>query len=226
VTRIAAAGTVLAHLHRKPNVNAKLLAAALRSLALVAVSSLGPGAMAQDFNAMIQQSLAAQNAAVQAAQNQVHFAVQQRMQDPAVQGAWQRYVASTGGRPAMNYYTFTYNWIYTRGFTDHQTARVTESRIQQQEAAALQGWRQAQAGRAEAQAQMRDRHASNQQEAGLQLRGQSTWHTPDGQALALPHTWQRGQTYRHQGMTVRVDHGGQYHALSTSGHWVPLQPAR
>src|SRR5688572_29325011 len=79
--------------------------------------SLALAALAQNFELMIQRQMAEMNANIQRGQNQVHQMVQQRMQDPAVQQAWQRYLQQTGGRPAMDYPTFTYNYIYTNGFT-------------------------------------------------------------------------------------------------------------
>ena len=75
-----------------------------------------------------------------------------------------------------------------------------------------------------AQQGQRDRYFANQQEAGRQLLGQSTYVAPDGAALALPHTWQRNSTHVHQGQTYRVDASGQYHVLGANGWWCPLQP--
>ena len=122
------------------------------------VLALAGPAQAQDYQAMIQQSMARMNNIVAQAENRMQGAVQQRMQDPAVQAAWQQYVARNGGRPAMNYPTFTYYYIYTNGFSSQGMAhmRATESGIQQREAAAWQGVRQAEAGRAAAQQGQRD----------------------------------------------------------------------
>lgn len=197
------------------------------TLAALLVGAAAP-AGAQDFNAMIQQGMARMNAIVGQAEQRVNGAVQQRMQDPAVQAAWQQYVASTGGRPAMNYPTFTYYYIYTNGFSAGGMAhmRATEAGIQQREATAWQGVRQAEAGRAAAQQGQRDAYFANQQEAGRQLMGQSTYRAPDGYRLQLPHTWQPNTTVQYQGRTYHVDAGGRYHVQGADGWWYPLSAAR
>lgn len=185
-------------------------------------------ATAQDYGAMIQQSMARMNNIVSQSENRVQQAVQQRMQDPAVQQAWQRYLAQSGGRPQMDYPTFTYQYIYTNGFSAQGMAhaRANESGIQQREMTAWQGVRQAEAQRAQAQQGQRDGYFANQQEAGRQLMGQSTYVAPNGQGLQLPHTWQRNTTHQHQGQTYHVDASGQYHVLASNGWWYPLTPGR
>lgn len=185
-------------------------------------------AAAQDYDLMLRQAQARQNAVMNQAQGQLQQMVQQRMQDPAVQAAWQHHVQQNGGRPAMDYPTFTYYYIYTNGFSAQGMAhmRATESGIQSREAAAWQGLRQAQGQRAQAQQAQRDGYYAQQQEAGRQLMGQSTYVTPSGQGLKLPHTWQPNTTTEYQGQTYHVDAGGRYHVLAGGGYWVRLaQPA-
>lgn len=196
-------------------------------IALLVALAAGGAAQAQDYNAMIQQSMARMNAIVGQAEQRVHHVVQQRMHDPAVQAAWQQYVARSGGRPAMNYPTFTYNYVYTNGFSAQGMAhmRANEAGIQQREAAAWQGLRQAEAARGAAQQGQRDAYSANQQEAGRQLMGQSTYQAPNGHRLQLPHTWQPNTTVQHQGQTYHVDASGQYHVLASDGWWYPLRPA-
>jgi hypothetical protein len=179
---------------------------------------------AQNFDLMIQQQMAAMNANIQRGQNQVGQMVQQRMQDPAVQQAWQRYVQQTGGRPAMDYPTFTYNYIYTNGFSAQGVAhaRANEQRNQGLEMAAVQRLRQAEGERGQAQQGQRDSYFANQQEGGRQLQGTSTYVAPNGQPLVLPHTWQRNTTYQHQGGTYHVDGSGRYFVLAANGWWYPL----
>jgi hypothetical protein len=193
----------------------------LIALGALAVPAAG---RAQNFDLMIQQQMAAMNANIQRGQNQVSQMVQQRMQDPAVQQAWQRYLQQTGGRPAMDYPTFTYNYIYTNGFTAQGVAhaRANEQRNQGLEAAAAQRLRQAELERGNAQQGQRDSYFANQQEAGRQLQGSSTYIAPNGQPLVLPHTWQRNGTYQHQGATYHVDQSGRYHVLAPNGWWYPL----
>lgn len=199
----------------------RTLHAALATAA-AALALAGP-AQAQDYQAMIQQSMARMNHIVAQAENRVQGAVQQRMQDPAVQAAWQQYVARSGGRPAMNYPTFTYYYIYTNGFSSQGMAhlRATESGIQQREAAAWQGVRQAEAGRAAAQQGQRDAYFANQQEAGRGLMGQSTYYGYGGQRQ-LPHTWQSNTYQYHQGQQYYVDQSGRYHVRGTDGWYYPI----
>lgn len=201
----------------------------LAALATLAVSTLlGAPARAQDYQAMINQSIARMNAIVAQAQNNVQGVVQQRMQDPAVQAAWQQYVARNGGRPQMDYPTFTYYYVYTNGFSAQGMAhmRSTEAGIQQREAAAWQGVRQAEAGRAAAMQGQRDAWFANQQEAGRGLMGQGTWQAADGWRTQLPQTWAANTTHQYQGQTYHVDAGGRYHVLASNGWWYPLQPTR
>lgn len=199
--------------------------AAVAAIAALAVALPG-AAQAQDYGAMIQESMRRMDGIVNQAQQQVHGVVLQRMQDPAVQAAWHRYVQQSGGRPQMNYYQFTYQYIYTNGFSAQGIAhaRANEAGIQAREQAAWQSYRQAQAQRAQAQQAQRDGYFANQQEAGRGLMGQSTYFAPNGQALVLPHTWQRNGTYQYQGQRYHVDAGGQYHVLGANGYWYPLQP--
>lgn len=196
--------------------------------ALLVAAFTSGGASAQDYNAMIQQRMARMNAIVGQAEQRVAQVVQQRMHDPAVQAAWQQHVARSGGRPGMDYPTFTYHYVYTNGFSAAGTAhmRANEAGIQQREAAAWQSLRQAEAARGAAQQGQRDAYAANQQEAGRQLLGQSTYLAPNGYRLQLPHTWQPNTTVQHQGQTYHVDAGGRYHVLAANGWWYPLAPAR
>lgn len=191
---------------------------------LLTLLALPLAAEAQNFDQMIQQQMAAMNANIARGQQQVNQIVQQRMQDPAVKQAWQRYLQQTGGRPAMDYPTFTYNYIYTNGFTPQGVAhaRATEAGNQAAEQRAWQGLQQAQQQRAQAQQGQRDSFFANQQEAGRQLQGTSTYVAPNGQALVLPHTWQRNTTVQHQGATYHVDGSGRYYVLAANGWWYPL----
>ncbi|MFO1328744.1 MAG: hypothetical protein U1F56_15400 [Rubrivivax sp.] len=201
--------------------------APIAALAIALCAAAAP-ASAQDYQAMINQSMARMNAIVAQAQNGVQQMVQQRMHDPAVQAAWQQYVARSGGRPAMDYPTFTYNYIYTNGFSAAGIAhmRANEAGIQQREAAAWQGLQQAQAGRAAAMQAQRDGYVANQQEAGRGLMGQSTYQAAGGWRTQLPHTWAANTTHQYQGQTYHVDAGGRYHVLAANGWWYPLDAAR
>jgi hypothetical protein len=202
---------------------------AFRTLCLAAIAATAAaGAHAQYNDALMSQQIAAMNAAMTAnlarGQQQVNQVVQQRMQDPAVQRAWQGYLQQTGGRPQMDYPSFTYWYIYSAGFSADgmRHVRNTEHGIQQREQASRAALRQAEWERGQAQAQQRQHYSERQQEAGRQLQGQSTYVAPNGQALVLPHTWQRGRDYVYGGYTYRVDRSGSYYALATDGSWVPL----
>ena len=193
---------------------------------------------AQDYGAMIRQSLARQQAAVDAATQRVNSAVQQRMQDPQVQAAYQQYAwrMQQSGRRPMDFAAFTYQYIYTNGFSAGGVAhaRANEAGIAQREAAAVQGLRQAEQNRAQAMQAQRDGYFRNQQEAGrglmgqstYVLSGQSTYVAPNGAAVALPHTWQPNTTQVYQGSTYHVDASGQYHVLAANGWWYPVTPQR
>jgi hypothetical protein len=208
-----------------------LRAAHLTALAALAVllSSARP-AHAQDYSQMIRQALARQQAAVDGATQRVNGAVQQRMQDPQVQQAYQQYVwrMQQGGQAPMSYPQFTYQYIYTLGFSQQgiAMARANEAGIAQREAAAVQGLREAEQNRAQAMQAQRDGYFRNQQEAGRGLMGQSSYVAPNGAPLQLPHTWQPNTTQQYQGNTYHVDASGQYHVLAQNGWWYPVTPQR
>ena len=159
------------------------------SLSIALSAWLPLAAQAQDYGAMIQQQMALMNQRLAQGQNMVQQMVQQRMQDPRVQQAWQQYLAQTGDRPAMDYPTFTYNYIYTNGFSAAgiQHARNTEARNQAAERNAYDGYRQAQQQRAAAMQDQRNGYFAQQQEAGRGLMGRSTYQV-GGAAQVLPHT--------------------------------------
>lgn len=192
------------------------------------VASLPLAVAAQDYGAMLQHSLNQSAQMTQAMNQTTNNMVQQRMQDPQVRAGYGQYLAQMRlrGQPAMDFPTYTYNYIYTRGFSREGMAhaRATEAGIQAREHAAVQGLRAAEANRGAAQQAQRDGYFRNQQEAGLGLMGQSRYMAPNGAALQLPHTWQKNSTQPYQGQTYRVDHAGQYHVLGANGWWYPLTP--
>ncbi len=203
-----------------------LLAAALA----IALGAPPPAAAQDMYGAMIQQQMAAMNANIARGQQMVNDVVRQRMADPQVRASYQQYLvrARASGQPAMDYPTYTYNWIYTAGFSAQGIAhaRANEAGIARAEQAKVQELRAAEAARGQAQQVQRDRYVANQREAGRGLMGQSTYLAPNGAALALPHTWQPNSMHSHQGQTYRVDASGTYHVLGTDGWWYPLQARR
>jgi hypothetical protein len=194
---------------------------------LVAASTLPALAPAQDYGAMVQQGMARMDGIVNQAQQGVNQAVQQCMNDLQVRASYAQYVQQmrASGRPTMDFPTYTYNWIYTRGFSAQGMAhaRANEANIANAEMAAAQRLRQAEAERGHAQQQQRDVYFRNQQEAGRRLLGQSTFTAPNGTQMVLPHTWRRNTTQVYQNNTYHVDQSGQYYVRGSDGWWYPLQ---
>ena len=207
----------------------KNLVPRLAALIVLAGTCVLPApALSQDWRAMLEQ----QNATVDAAQQQAQQIVQQRMQDPQVQAAYLQHVAQAAqsGTQPYDFPTFTYYYVATRGFSAEGKADwyANEGDIQRKEQRAWQEYRDAQAARQGAMNDLQEGYHRNQQEAGRQLQGQSTFENPSGQTQALPHTWQRNTYQTHQGNTYFVDESGQYWMLdpNNSGYWQPLRPSR
>lgn len=195
-------------------------------LALAAYVAPTTGARAQDWTAMIQQQMNQTDEMLARGQQQVDTIVQQRMQDPAVQAAYRQHVAAAAaqGRAPLDFPTFTYQYVYTNGFSAQGMAhaRATEAGIQAQQQQAMQGVRDAEANRAAAMQGQRDSYFRNQKEAGHQLLGNSTFTAANGAEQVLPHTWQANTTHQYQGQTYHVDTAGQYWVAGTDGYWYPL----
>jgi hypothetical protein len=198
----------------------------LATVALLAAGSALPAlAGAQDFTAMINAQMEQMNAMIAQGQQQVNGIVQQKMQDPAVQAAYQQHVAraqATGLQP-WNFETFAYNYAATGGFSAsgvaawQQNEAANNARVME----ARRGLQAAQANRAAAHAELADGFARNQNEFGNQLMGNSTFAAPNGHSSVLPHTWQPDTYHVYQGNTYYVDQGGRYYAYSNDT-WVPL----
>lgn len=212
----------------RPTGKTKTAGSGAARMLIAVVASLPLAVAAQDYGAMLQHSLNQSAQMTQAMNQTTNNMVQQRMQDPRVRAGYEQYLAQqrSRGQPAMDYASYTYRYIDTRGFTPDGIAysRSVDAGIQANERAAVQGLRDAQAARGAAQQAQRDGYARNQQEAGLGLMGQSRYMAPNGAALQLPHTWQKNSTQPYQGQTYRVDHAGQYHVLGANGWWYPLTP--
>ena len=202
------------------------LNALFTAIKLVAAVSLSGVASAQDYGAMVQQSMNRMNQIIANAQQTSNNMVQQRMRDPEVQASYQQYLAQVraSGRPAMDFPTFTYNYIYTRGFTREGIAhaQANENGMRNNERAALQRLRDAEAGRGAAMQQQRDVYFANQGEAGRGLMGQSTYRAANGASTALPHTWQANTSHEYQGNSYHVNQSGQYFVRGGDGYWYPL----
>ena len=198
----------------------------LRIIAAASIAFAGT-ALAQNFDAMIQQQMRAMNQNIERGNQQINQMVQQKMQDPQVRASYDQYVYQQRmrGQAAMDYPTYTYNYIYTRGFSADGMAhaRANEANISANERATVQDLRNAEAQRGMAQQQQRDSYFANQQEAGRGLMGQSTYMAPNGYATQLPHTWQRNTYQQYQGNTYFVDPGGNYFVRGNDGYWYPMQ---
>jgi len=216
-----------------------LLAAAA---AVVGALVLASPARSQDFNAMlaqqdawmtqqIQAQQAQMNQMLAAGQNHVNQIVQQKMQDPRVQQAYQQHLAQArqqGVRP-YDFQTFAYYYAATNGFSDVAGYNRTTQDIQGKERAAWQGVKDAEANSAAAINGWNQGYSNNQQEAGRQLMGNSTYVNGNtGQSQVLPHTWQRNTYNTYQGNNYYVDYSGQYWIADPngSGNWIRMNPGR
>jgi hypothetical protein len=197
----------------------------LRIVAAVSLVFAGT-ALAQNFDAMIQQQMREMNQNIERGNQQINQMVQQKMQDPQVRASYEQYAYQQRmrGQPAMDYPTYTYNYIYTNGFSAGGVAhaRANEANISANERAKVQDLRNAEAQRGMAQQQQRDSYFANQGEAGRGLMGQSTYMAPNGSSMQLPHTWQRNTYQQYQGNTYFVDPGGNYFVRGNDGYWYPL----
>ena len=200
--------------------------ALIAATALFAAAAVPVSVSAQDYGAMVQQSMNRMNQIVANAQQSVGNIVQQRMYDPQVQASYRQYLAQRQayGQPAMDYPTYTYNYVYTRGFSRDGIAfaQANEAGIRTNENAAVRRLRDAEANRGAAQQQQRDSYFANQQEAGRGLMGQSTYRAQNGAQVALPHTWQANTRHEFQGNTYHVNESGQYFVRGADGWWQPL----
>ena len=93
----------------------------------------------------IQAQQAQMNANIAAGQRQVQQIVQQKMQDPQVQQAYQQHLAQARqqGVQPYDFPTFAYYYAATNGFSTQGRAAyaANERDIQGKEAAAMQGYR-------------------------------------------------------------------------------------
>ncbi len=195
-----------------------------------ALSMAAPSAFAQNIDqlqGMINAEMGQMNANINAGQQQINGMVQQRMQDPQVQAAYSAYVqrAQMSGQYPMDYPTFTYNYIYTNGFSASgvAAARANENANNARVYGAWQDEQQAEAGRGQAQAAYADGYQANNAEFGNTLQGNSTYVAPNGQQMVLPHTWQANTTNYYNGNYYHVDPSGNYYVYGSDGNWYPLQ---
>ena len=200
-----------------------LIAAAV---ALVAAFPFAAQAQATSYDAMMQRALADSARLSQTMQETQNNMVQQAMQNPQIRAGYEQYLAQMQqrGGQAMDFATYAYYYMYTKGFSrdgiDHMN-RV-ERGNQAAEMSSLQGLRQAEQMRGDAQQQQRDSYFRNQQEAGRGLMGQSTYYGQNGYQSQLPHTWQPNTYQTYQGNRYYVDQSGQYYRIDANGWAYPI----
>ncbi len=177
--------------------------------------------MAQDFTNMdLNAVLAAQMAETQRG---IDATMQQAMQrrGPEIQAAYQRCLQSGGYCGSFDEYAL--NYVSTNGFSDGGAWARQNQLNQQQEQTGRESLRQVEAARGAAQQVQRDSYSNNQQEAGRQLMGNSTFIAPNGAQMVLPYTWQANTVHEFQGNTYQVDAAGQYFVQGVDGWWYPLR---
>ena len=194
--------------------------------AFVASAILPMSASAQDYGAMLRQSQM-RSAQLTMQINQARAqAVNRKAQDPQVRAQYAQYVANmrARGMPAMSFFQYAEEYMFTRGFSREGMAyaRNVNAGIQARERASVMAYRDAQAARGQAMQANRDAYFRNQQEAGRGLMGQSTYYGPNGYKTQLPHTWQNNTQHNYQGQTYRVTESGQYQVLGPNGWWQPI----
>lgn len=180
----------------------------LKSLTKIALAAslLSGGAYAQDLTAWYNQWAAGQNAQMQQMTNGI---VQQNMNNPQVQYAYQQHLAQGG---QYSFEQFCYMYAATGGFSAQGMASYnqTTNTIANQDRAAYSDYQAAQAQSAAAMQDWRNGYYANQNEAGNVMQGNQTYYAPNGGAQVLPYTWQPGyQTYN--GQNYYVDQSYNYY---------------
>ncbi|MBN8943993.1 MAG: hypothetical protein J0H01_31075 [Rhizobiales bacterium] len=175
-----------------------------------------------DYQGMLNQSMRQQQELNARMQQNTQGIIAQVMQDPQFQALYQQH-RMQGGQ--MTPQQFAYQYAATGRFSREGTARYreNEARNQAAEQQRLQGLREAEAARGQAQRGYQDSYQRNNAEVGNLLRGNSTYIGPNGQSYVLPHT-QPGQIQRdpNTGNAFVMDNRGQYYMYTPNG-WQPMQ---
>jgi hypothetical protein len=145
---------------------------------------------------------------------------------PEIQGAYRRCL-QMGYYCGRSFEEFALEFVTTNGFTDGGSwSRQNQANLRQLQ----QSWagvQQAEAASRDAIAGLNAGFAANTHEAGNTLLGNSTYLNPGtGAQHVLPHTWQPGGYYQHQGQTYYVNPSGQYYWVdpNNTGWMYPLAP--
>ena len=199
---------------------------ALTALTIAAALPINARAQSTSYDAMLQRSLADSARLTQNIQQSQNNLIQQGMQNPQIQAGYQQYLAQMQQRGAqpLDFATYAYYYMYTNGFSNAGIAQMNrvESGNRSAETARLQGVRQAEQQRGQAQVQQNDSFYRNQAEAGRGLMGQSTYYGQNGSPSQLPHTWQNNTVQDYQGQRYYVDQSGQYFRVDANGWMYPI----
>ncbi len=194
-----------------------------RALGLAMLGFGMAAASAQDLNAMNNAFNAQLNAQMGATQNSI---IRRNLADPHVMALYRQHLAQ-GGR--MTPEQFAYAYAATGGFTPQGYANYnnTSRQIGEQLQGSMQGLRNAEAARAQAQGQWSAGYINNQQEAGRGLMGQGSYVDPrSGSPVQLDYLPSAQPSYNPQtGMYYMQDANGNYYASRGDGNWVPMAPA-
>jgi hypothetical protein len=205
--------------------------ARLASLALAACACSATDAFGQvyyggynlgpDYGSMINQALAQQNAAVQAAQNRAHQAIEQAMQNPRCQAMYQQH-RQHGGQTSLR--DFAYWFVATNGGDAAATRRYMESERnnQRKEQNAWFGLQMAQEQSRQAMSNWQEGYRQNQQEQGNIMTGRQSYTDPSGQRHLLPYTQPGIYRDANTGVVYGLDQFGRYYMRDVNGYWTEL----
>lgn len=176
---------------------------------IIALATLtSAAASAQDYSAWYANQVQNQNAYFNQLTNSV---VQQNMQNPYVQRAYQAHLAQGGG---YSFEQFCYLYGATGGFSQAGIAQynnVTRDNVAREQRA-WSGYQNAQNAYADARRAYSNGYSNIQNERGNNLQGNSTYWTQNGNPVVLPHTWQPGY-HNHQGQGYYVNPSYQYYQM-------------
>jgi hypothetical protein len=153
------------------------------------------------YDQQIQQHMQQLNQIITEGDQQVDASVQQAMQDPAIQLRYQQYMQQTQeqGIKAYDFYTYTYYFLATNGFSGQGVATwqaseaANNAKVQQ----AYQGYQGAVESYRNTVTEGQQHFYENQLEFGNVVAGNSTWTDPStGTTYTLPYTGvQSGQSW-------------------------------
>ena len=191
---------------------------------LLAIAVSVTAASAQNYDAMMAQSMQQFNNLNSQIQQAEQGLVQRNMQDPQVQASYQQYLAQGGNMPFNQY---AYQYAATGGFSDRgkQIYYNNERNIQQREGQANQDYRnysnQLWADTNQYRQDSADRQAH---QVGNLMSGTSDYVDPStGQRWNLPTTTGQFNYDNNSGSTFYNDPQGNYYRGTPNGYWNEMQ---